>query len=159
MRDDRDVGPTPGDGIELWGEMVKVRHVGLRHPGGRERAFPHRREVVGELRRNRREHDVRRVGAVLERRGHRHRRRNRAPTREEHAERVGVVNRMHVGAREERPPVGLGTGDSERSRHDGHVPTGARQRVRQIPRDVRRAAAREEHQPHHNAPRAHTFEH
>jgi hypothetical protein len=75
---------------------------------------------------------------------HRHRRRNRAATRDEDAQRVGVIDGVHVDAREEGRRVGVGSGGSERSRHEGHIPADVRQRATQIPRHVRRAAARKE---------------
>ena len=115
VREHRGARPAARQRIELRGEVMEVAHVGLLGAGRREGRLPHRREVVGQLGLDRRQHHVGCVDPVLVRRMHRHRRGDCAAAGLEGVHRVGVVEVVHVecprrtSGRGCRPPGGRGT--------------------------------------------------
>ncbi len=113
VHDLRDVRPEPVGRVELGRQVMEVQHARVVRARGAQRAFPHRREVLCELGRHRREHDVRHPGAVLVGRVHRLRCRDRVTTGFERAHRVGRVEVVDVQAGEERRGVGLLPGTAE----------------------------------------------
>ena len=155
MSEHREARPAARDRVELRRQVVQVGDVGIRGMRVRERRIPHRREVLRELGRDGREHDVRCVGAVFVGRVHRHRRGERARSGLEGRDRVGVVEIVHLGGGEERGCERVVALTPERPARERDVPTLLGERHRQVARHVRRATSGEEQQPHRDASAAH----
>ena len=71
MDDQRNVRPVAVHGVELWSEVMEMDDIGLAGAGIAQGSDPCGREMVGELRRDCREHDIRHSGPIFIRGVHR----------------------------------------------------------------------------------------
>ena len=130
-------------------QVVQVQHVGRRGAHRLQRTAPGHHLALVLLARQRGEDAVRRSRPVLVGRVHRRIGAHRVVG----LERARHVDRPHVEPGVELARVAGLAGTRERAGQDRHVPARAAERGRQVARDVRGAAAREEGERHHGSPR------
>jgi hypothetical protein len=130
-------------------QVVQVQHVCVRRARGLQRPAPGGDLALERLGAELGEDPVLRVRPVLVGRMHRRVGRHRIGRRQ----RRGHVERAHVEPGVELARVARLTGAGQRAREHGDLPAGAAERAREVARDVRGPAAREEGERHHGSRR------